>query len=152
MENLTKVLFLIVAVLLALGVVFIIVGIGLKKRENSREKYCTQRVIATVVDLVREEIEDCSHVSIGEARLKSWFPVYEYVANGSVIRKKDFVGTAKPEVTVGQKVEIFVNPSQPDEFYCLNEKLSRIRKIFTGIGIALLCIALALVIVAVSYY
>ena len=56
--------------------------------------------------------------------MKSWFPVYEYMIDGVKQRVQARVGTAKPEVNVGQAVEIFVNSDRIDEFYCPTEKIS----------------------------
>ena len=60
------------------------------------------------------------------------------------------VGTAKPEVNVGQAVELFVNPDRTDEFYCPTEKISCIQKVFTGVGVACLC--LAVIMGVILYY
>ena len=61
-----------------------------------------------------------------------------------------FTGTAKPEVEVGQAVELFVNPDRTDEFYCPTEKISCIQKVFTGVGVACLC--LAVIMGVILYY
>ncbi|MEI3518509.1 MAG: hypothetical protein V8R14_03470 [Clostridia bacterium] len=66
----------------------------------------------------------------GEAALKSWFPVYEYTIGGVRQRAKAFVGTAKPEVEIGQAVELFVNPDRIDEFYCPAEKISAFKSVY----------------------
>ena len=76
----------------------------------------------------------------GEARLKSWFPVYEYTMDGVKHRVKAFVGTAKPEVKVGQTVELFVDPNCADDFYSPAEKMSCIQKVFVGVGTVCLCL------------
>ena len=58
--------------------------------------------------------------------------------------KKAFVGTAKPEVSIGQKVEIFVNPNNADEFYFPLEKDTKIAKIFAAVGAIILILAIIL--------
>lgn len=81
----------------------------------------------------------------GEAALKSWFPIYEYTVGGVTQRAKAFIGTAKPEVEVGQAVELFVNPDHIEEFYCPTEKTSCIQKVFIGVGAVCLCLAVIMV-------
>ena len=56
-----------------------------------------------------------------------------------------FIGTAKPEVEVGQAVELFVNPDRIEEFYCPTEKASCIQKVFIGVGAVCLCLAVIMV-------
>ena len=73
----------------------------------------------------------------------SWFPVYEYIVNGTVKRNQAFAGTAKPEVPIGQKVALYVNPERPDEFYCPDEKKVPVQKVFAGVGV--LCVSIAVI-------
>ena len=62
--------------------------------------------------------------------MKSWFPVYEYMIDGVKQKVRARVGTAKPEVNVGQAVEEFVNPDRTDEFYCPTEKSSHSKSVY----------------------
>ena len=68
----------------------------------------------------------------------------KYTVNGILRRNKAFVGTAKPEVSIGQKVEILVNPNNAEEFYFPLEKDTKIAKIFAGGGAVILIIAIIL--------
>ena len=102
-------------------------------------------VTATVVDLRRERVGVDDFSVSGEAALKSWFPIYEYTVGGVTQRAKAFIGTAKPEVEVGQAVELFVNPDCIEEFYCPTEKASCIQKVFIGVGAVCLCLAVIMV-------
>ena len=77
-------------------------------------------------------------------------PGYEYMIDGVKQKVRARVGTAKPEVNVGQTVELFVNPDRIDEFYCPNEKISCIQKVFAGVGVA--CLGLAVIMGAIFYY
>lgn len=89
-----------------MGLIFLCIGIGLYFANKRKYFVCTQAVIATIIDIQKETINNSSSTEY-EAKIASWFPIYEYVINGITIRKKAFVGTAKPEVTVGEKVSIF---------------------------------------------
>lgn len=89
-----------------MGLIFLCIRIGLYFANKRKYFVCTQAVIATIIDIQKETINNSSSTEY-EAKIASWFPIYEYVINGITIRKKAFVGTAKPEVTVGEKVSIF---------------------------------------------
>ena len=95
--------------------------------------------------LSRERVGVDDFSASGEAALKSWFPIYEYTVGGVTQRAKAFIGTAKPEVEVGQAVELFVNPDHIEEFYCPTEKTSCIQKVFIGVGAVCLCLAVIMV-------
>ena len=137
----TTLMLLFVLVWGIIGITFICIGIGLHARRRKKRSTCTRPVTATVVDMRRERVGVDDFSVSGEAVLKSWFPVYEYTIGGVKQRAKAFVGTAKPEVEIGQAVELFVNPDRIDEFYCPTEKISCIQKVFTGVGVACLCLA-----------
>ena len=141
METTTLIFLFFILVWGILGVTFLCIGIGLHVRGRKKRNICTLPVTATVVDLRRERVGVDDFSTSGEAALKSWFPIYEYTVGGVTQRAKAFIGTAKPEVEVGQAVELFVNPDRTDEFYCPTEKISCIQKVFTGVGVACLCLA-----------
>lgn len=119
-----------------MGLIFLCIGIGLYFANKRKYFVCTQAVIATIIDIQKETINNSSSTEY-EAKIASWFPIYEYVINGITIRKKAFVGTAKPEVTVGEKVSIFINPNNPEEFYCPGENECFCRKSLWELGLDL---------------
>lgn len=133
-----------------IGIAFFCIGIGLQARGQRKRSICTRPVTAIVVDLQRERVGVDDFSVSGEAVMKSWFPVYEYMIDGVKQKVRARVGTAKPEVNVGQAVELFVNPDRTDEFYCPTEKISCIQKVFTGVGVACLC--LAVIMGVILYY
>ena len=102
---------------------------GRKKRST-----CTKLVPATVVDMQRESVGVGDSSASGEVRLKSWFPVYEYTVDGAKQRVKALIGTTQPERTVGETVELFVNPDRANEFYCPTEKRLWIQNVFIVVG------------------
>lgn len=112
-----------------IGIAFFCIGIGLHARGQRKRSVCTRPVTAIVVDLQRERVGVDDFSVSGEAVMKSWFPVYEYMIDGVKQKVRARVGTAKPEVNVGQAVELFVNPDRTDEFYCPTEKISCIQKV-----------------------
>ena len=137
------VLLLIMSVLVLIGVIFLCIGIGLISREKRKKATCTQLIVATVVDMQHKAIGASGYADADEAMMMSWFPVYEYSVHGTVLRKRASVGTVRPEVSVGQKVNLYVNPNHPDEFYSPADKSAFVRKAFIGVGA--LCVSIALV-------
>ena len=137
------VLLLIMSVLVLIGVIFLCIGIGLISREKRKKATCTQLIVATVVDMQHKAIGASGYADTDEAMMMSWFPVYEYIVNGTVKRNQAFAGTAKPEVPIGQKVALYVNPERPDEFYCPDEKKVPVQKVFAGVGV--LCVSIAVI-------
>ena len=124
-----------------LGIAFLGVGIGLRIRGRKKRNTCTKPVTATVVDMQRDSIGVGDSSVSRQARLKSWFPVYEYTVGGVKQRAKALIGTTQPERQVGETVELFVNPDRTNEFYCPTEKRSCIQNVFIGVGAVCLCLA-----------
>ena len=98
---------------------------------------------ASVTDIQHRAIGASGYTDADEVKMMSWFPVYEYSVHGTVLRKRASVGTVRPEVSVGQKVNLYVNPNHPDEFYSPADKSAFVRKVFIGVGA--LCVSVALV-------
>lgn len=137
------VLLLIISVLGLLGVNFLCIGAALYAKEKRKRASCTQQVIASVTDIQHRAIGASGYTDADEVKMMSWFPVYEYSVHGTVLRKRASVGTVRPEVSVGQKVNLYVNPNHPDEFYSPADKSAFVRKVFIGVGA--LCVSVALV-------
>ena len=130
-------------IMLILGVVFVMTSISIFLRSKKVRVNCTKKVVATVVDIKQEDLNQ-TLTNNGEPQLQTYYTVYEYTVNGILRRKKAFVGTAKPEVSIGQKVEIFVNPNNAEKFYFPLEKDTKIAKIFAAVGAIILIIAIIL--------
>ena len=123
--------------LLLLGAVFVITSMTIFIKGKNKRTNCTKKVNATVVDIRKEDLNNSSN-NIGEAQLQTYYPVYEYTINGILRRKKAFIGTAKPEVSIGQKVELYINPNNEDDFYYPLDKDVKIGKIFAVLGVVIL--------------
>ena len=126
-----------------LGVIFLCIGTALYARGKRKRASCTQQVIASVTDIQHRAIGASGYTDADEVKMMSWFPVYEYSVHGTVLRKRASEGTVRPEVSVGQKVNLYVNPNHPDEFYSPADKSAFVRKVFIGVGA--LCVSVALV-------
>lgn len=138
--------YLIIAGFALMGLIFLCIGIGLYFANKRKYSACTQPVFATVIDIRKETLNNSSFTEF-EPKIASWFPVYEYAVNGITFKNKAFVGTAKPEVTVGETVSILVNPDDPEEFFWPSGKRKKLQFIFTAVGTGLICLALILVLI-----
>ncbi len=142
-------LLLMMSVFGLIGIIFLGIVVALNSKEKRNKASCTQLVIATVVDMQHRAIGASALTDADEVRMMSWFPVYEYIVNGDLFMKREFVGTSKPVVSLGQKVSLYVNPHHPDEFYCPEDKTSLVRKVFTWVGIV--CVSITLILGVVLY-
>lgn len=115
-----------------IGVIFIGIAIGVSASGRKKRRVCTQLVRGHIVDVERSD-----NISMDGLRTVSWYPVYEYEANGHTIRKRSHMGSAHQDFYVGQKVNLYINPENCNEFYCPDEKTGLLVKIFGGIGILL---------------
>ena len=68
--------------------------------------------------------------------------MYEYKVGNAIYTRISSIGNVKKQYEIGQKVNILVNPNNPDEIYNENEKQKLIGNIFLLVGIALLLIGI----------
>ena len=129
---------LVIGIFTLIGIVFLSVGIGLRVNENKKKENCTQPVVATVKNMVK----DRSYKDIDDIITYYWYPVYEYKVGDAIYTRISNIGNVKKQYEIGQKVNILVNPNNPEEIYNDNEKQELIGKIFLVVGIALLLIGL----------
>jgi len=140
-------LFLIKTVLFIIGVSFVVTAIIIKKSYDNKIKNCTALAQGVVADWTLEKLGHCSHRSVSTSNnSRSWFPTYEYLLRGQVIRVKGNVGQAKAG-PVGVPVTIHYNPMNPDQIY-INENEGKIFELIFGIiGVVFLMIVIILTIV-----
>ena len=70
-----------------MGLIFLCIELDYILPTKRKYFVCTQAVIATIIDIQKETINNSSSTEY-EAKIASWFPIYEYVINGITIRKK----------------------------------------------------------------
>ena len=95
-----------------IGFIFLGTAIGLDISLKRKKKKCTQLVPAVIVD-----IERVSYTSTDGIGMTSWFPIYEYWYQGNRIQKRALTGTSNQDFYIGQKVKLYLNPFNPNEFY-----------------------------------
>lgn len=134
MVNGRIIILLIAAGLLLIGLVFGGASIGMSISVKKKKAVCTRRTSGIVTDIREEKMSG----SIGEAPLISWHPVFTYEVNGQEISKKSSYGSSKQAFYVGQKVNVYYNPADPNEYYVQEEKVSGVQMIFLGVSLGLL--------------
>lgn len=125
-----------------IGIIFIVIAIGMTVSQKHKRKACTQPVSARVADMERSE----SYSGDGY-RTVTWFPVYEYYAEGNLIRKRSPYGSSRQNVYTGQSVKLYINPDNVNEFYCEQDKSGLICGIFGAVGAVLLAVAAAVFVI-----
>lgn len=120
--------------LFVIGILFIIIPIYMKK---VREKYCTLPVKGVIADVYRKRSSDRNHHNIHYV----YAPVYEYFYNGTLYRKESNVYTNYEKFDIGSEVTVFLNPSNPDDYYVKRSGETAINLIF---GIIFLIFSVAI--------
>ena len=126
-----------------IGVIFTAIGVGITRNRRRKEQLCTMYTTGTVVDVVRRVSHSSGSSSV------SWHPVFSYYAGGQQIVKESHFGNSKPQFTVGQTVQVYYDPYDPECYYVAEESIGKLLgRIFTWVGIA--CLAVAAGVLAVG--
>lgn len=94
-----------------IGLIFLFVSLCLKIFHKRKITNCTIESIGTVVDYEYKGLG-----SSGDSQ-QTWHPVFEYYANGKIIKKTSNIGTTKKQFEIGQRVTVFYNPEKESEYY-----------------------------------
>lgn len=125
---------------LILGIVFLIVSLVVNISFQKKKEKCTQGVEATIVDMNKMERTETGN----DAPYISYFPVYEYEYEGKIYRKGSNVGNNKNSFEIGKKVQIYIDPENPEVIYEDSSIPKLIVRIFGGIGIVFILIVVCL--------
>lgn len=112
------------------GLIFLLIGFFMYRARKSKEKKCVAVTSGTVTD-----IEFRYSIDNQEGDRPSYYPVFEYDAEGQHYRIVSNVGTSKQKFYVGQSVTICYDPKKPKSYYVKDYKISKtIGYIFLAIG------------------
>lgn len=120
---------------LGISSLFIVIGIWLINVTAKQRERCTDTVEATVVD-----IEMTGLFIEGKRKKRDCYPVYEFYYCGKYYRRTSNDIVHKYRFSIGDHVELAINPKYPDEFHIL-EDISGIDKgglISLIVGVALI--------------
>ena len=115
-----------------LGVVLMGVGVYSYFRAGELVKVCTEKAVATVVDM-REDIDTSS-----EGMRYMYYPIVSYEADGRTIEKELGGGSNTPAYRINDKIDILYNPAKVEEFIVAGENQNITWIILGGLGLVLL--------------
>ena len=115
-----------------LGVVLMGVGVYSYFRAGELTKVCTEKAVATVVDM-REDIDTSS-----EGMRYMYYPIISYEADGRTIEKELGSGSNTPAYRINDKIDILYNPAKVEEFIVAGENQNITWIILGGLGLVFL--------------
>ena len=125
--------------ILIISLIFLGISIYIKISDANKKKACTQKADGAVTDVIKNEITG----NIGEASMYSWIPVFTYKVNGQEISKRSIYGAERQMFYIGQKVTVYYNPDDINDYYVLEEKnISKIQKLFFIISMILIIVSM----------
>ena len=128
-----------------IGVVFLAVGLGLRRSWTHREDNLRGRAEGTVLEVIRHE----SHTSDGTS--VSWCPLVEFDFEGRRISLETKESVSRKKYYEGQRVNVLYDPDDPSAFRIEGETGGRtVYRVFTAVGAG--CLAMALIAAAVGVF
>lgn len=115
------------------GVIFLCVGLAMRKSALNREERLRARTSGTVIEVVRH----------GGANGAGWFPIVEFEADGRRISLESRDGSGARRFYEGQAVEVLYDPDDPACFQL--EGMNTVRlvgTIFTWVGLGSIAVGL----------
>lgn len=127
--------------ILAFGVLFCVIAAGLLGSQKRKTGRCSEKTTGTVVGYVPMR----GGVTNDDITTEMWHPVFEYYASGRHIKKTGAVGSVKKKYDIGEQVEVFFDPDEPEKFYIAGERAGRLLSvIFAAIGVLAIVVAVVL--------
>ena len=140
MKNMLIIAIIILGIGLTLGVVFLVIGLAVTNNKNKKNERCTSKTSGKVINMAqrcykRMGIDDYSNFA--------WHPVIEYQIGETKVEKEYNFGSGKPKYEIGQKIQIYYNPQNYNEYYIEGDNVQTIvAKGFTIAGITLVCLTI----------
>lgn len=139
----SRLLAIISAGIIFFGAIFFGVGIIAELVQKNREKHCTYKLTATVLDN-----------EPGGSDSNALYPVYYYSYLGKEYNVKSDTGSYPAKFDVGEEVEMYIDPDDPKRFYVpADNTLKIISMVFKIIGgvIAALGLLIPMIIARIKY-
>lgn len=123
-------------ILFLLGVIFLIVGLGIRKSYKKKLENCNVHTVDKIVDCVKER------VSTDDGNIYSYFPIIQFYVNDKEVKQKLSIGYSK-KLEIGSSLEIMYEANKPNNILIIEKNPQRkIYRIFMGIGMFMLFICL----------
>lgn len=123
-------------ILFLLGVIFLIVGLGIRKSYKKKLENCNVHTVDKIVDCVKER------VSTDDGNIYSYFPIIQFYVNDKEVKQKLSIGYSK-KLEIGSSLEIMYEANKPNNILIIEKNPQRkIYRIFMRIGMFMLFICL----------
>ena len=106
--------------LLVFGAAFLGAGIFLMREQKHLKEVCITEVQSTVIENKKRTVKKKKH----KTSIK-YTPVFEYDYNGKTYTFKSDLSTNPPRYSVGEKVQIMINPDNPSEVYVPSDSTTK---------------------------
>ena len=121
-----------------LGVIFLIIGLVMLNNRKRKKSNCTSVTYGKVIDIVKNRRYNGHGVYY-----TSWNPVFEYNIGELKFIKESYYGNSQSKYAIGQKVEVYYNPEDYNEYYIAGDNLPKtLATIFTIVGIVAIIVAI----------
>jgi len=99
--------------LIAVSVIFTVMGINTLNRRSYLTKVCTEQAVGIVYDFkVSGAVIDDED---GYQDYRTYMPLFEYEVNGVVYTLESDFGTKEKRFKIGQEITVYYNPENPEE-------------------------------------
>ena len=124
--------------LIGIGILFIYLSHKISHAQTKLEKVCTASITGTITQLVPEE---CNVSTDIQTKQYLYTPFIKYSVQGFVY-EKPLNGHSYTYFSIGEKVTVNYNPSNPEQFYVKKDTASQtIHRYYLPIGIFLVFLA-----------
>ncbi|MDO5813308.1 MAG: DUF3592 domain-containing protein [Bacillota bacterium] len=119
-----------------IGIIFLMIGIGIRMNYKKKVKYCNVHTVAKVVDNIKERMQSDDSYSY------SYFPVIQFYNHENEIKQRLSIGYSK-ELPIGSYLEIMYEENNPKRILVLeNNPQKKLYIIFIIVGVASLMVGL----------
>ena len=128
-----------------IGIVFLAVGLGLRRSWVNQGERLRGRADGTVLEVIRHDTHSYRSTST------SWNPLVEFDYEGRRISLEAKDGVSRKKYYEGQRVTVLYDPDDPASFRIEGDETGRtLYRVFTAVGAA--CLAVALIAAAVGLF
>ena len=133
-------------ILCLIGLCFITTALLLRSSIRKKLSRCTMVTTGTVV---RSEKKTSFATTADEVPSTSWYPVYQYYADGRCNEVVSNLGSAKPQFADGTTIELMYDPANPKTIYVPEENPKFLVRLFLLIGIGLILCAIIMTVLQI---
>lgn len=110
---------------LVIGLIILAVGFFINFSASVNKKKCTEKVPATVVGILEKQSRTGSAGSRNRSTVTVYSPVFGFTYEGQKYKVNNSSYSNLNSFYEGQETEIYINPDDPNQFYCPEDKTSK---------------------------